>query len=87
MSSLNEQLVPYLKLADAVIITDKEHLILAVNPAELAMGKNIILYHHKKWDGTGYPQKLFGESIPIEARIVSVAACDCLYQRTARPPF
>ncbi|WP_419871886.1 HD domain-containing phosphohydrolase [Candidatus Pristimantibacillus sp. PTI5] len=39
---------------------------------ELAMGKNIILYHHEKWDGTGYPQKLFGESIPIEARIVSV---------------
>jgi putative two-component system response regulator len=39
---------------------------------ELEMGKNIILYHHEKWDGTGYPHQLAGENIPIEARIVSV---------------
>jgi putative two-component system response regulator len=29
--------------------------------------------HHEKWDGTGYPQKLSGEDIPIEGRIVAVA--------------
>ncbi|MDQ8736062.1 HD domain-containing phosphohydrolase [Paenibacillus sp. LHD-38] len=28
--------------------------------------------HHEKWDGTGYPHRLAGEDIPIEARIVSV---------------
>lgn len=39
---------------------------------ELEMGKNIILYHHEKWDGSGYPHQLAGEDIPIEARIVSV---------------
>ncbi|MGO4370454.1 HD domain-containing phosphohydrolase [Paenibacillus sp. MCAF20] len=39
---------------------------------ELETGKNIILYHHEKWDGSGYPHQLSGEDIPIEARIVSI---------------
>ncbi|OMF38715.1 histidine kinase [Paenibacillus sp. FSL H8-0548] len=39
---------------------------------ELKLGKNIILYHHEKWDGSGYPHQLYGEDIPIEARIVSI---------------
>jgi response regulator RpfG family c-di-GMP phosphodiesterase len=30
-------------------------------------------YHHEKWDGSGYPRKLHGEDIPIEARIMMVA--------------
>ena len=29
--------------------------------------------HHERWDGQGYPRKLRGEEIPIEARIMSVA--------------
>lgn len=29
--------------------------------------------HHERWDGTGYPDKLSGETIPIEGRIVAVA--------------
>jgi len=29
--------------------------------------------HHEKWDGTGYPQGLKGEEIPLEARIVALA--------------
>ncbi|MGM0641372.1 MAG: HD-GYP domain-containing protein [Thermotogota bacterium] len=33
---------------------------------------NIALYHHEKYDGTGYPFKLKGEEIPIEAQIVSI---------------
>jgi putative nucleotidyltransferase with HDIG domain len=33
---------------------------------------NIPLYHHEKWDGTGYPRKLKGEEIPLEARIFAV---------------
>lgn len=33
----------------------------------------IILCHHEKVDGTGYPQGLKGDAIPLEARIVSVA--------------
>jgi putative two-component system response regulator len=33
----------------------------------------IILYHHERWDGRGYPRGLVGEEIPIEARIAAVA--------------
>jgi putative nucleotidyltransferase with HDIG domain len=34
---------------------------------------NIILYHHERYDGKGYPFGLKAEEIPLEARIVSVA--------------
>lgn len=37
------------------------------------MAKNIALYHHEKWDGTGYFHRLKGEEIPLEARILSAA--------------
>ena len=30
-------------------------------------------YHHEKWDGTGYPNKIKGEDIPLAARIMAVA--------------
>jgi putative methionine-R-sulfoxide reductase with GAF domain len=32
-----------------------------------------ILYHHERYDGYGYPAKLKGEDIPIEARIIAIA--------------
>ena len=32
-----------------------------------------IRHHHEHWDGTGYPDQLGGEAIPVEARIVAVA--------------
>ncbi len=39
----------------------------------LAMASCIALFHHERWDGTGYPRRLAGEAIPLEARIVAVA--------------
>lgn len=33
----------------------------------------IVKYHHEHWDGSGYPEKLKGEQIPLAARIVAVA--------------
>ena len=34
---------------------------------------NLTLYHHERWDGTGYPEGLAGEAIPLEARIMALA--------------
>ena len=33
---------------------------------------NFIRYHHERWDGSGYPEGLRGESIPKGARIVAL---------------
>jgi len=35
--------------------------------------RQIIRYHHERWDGSGYPEGLFGETIPLLARILAVA--------------
>ena len=32
-----------------------------------------ILYHHERWDGTGYPHKIGGKEIPVEGRLLAVA--------------
>lgn len=37
------------------------------------MAAEIALYHHERWDGTGYPEGLSGTDIPESARIVAVA--------------
>lgn len=34
---------------------------------------NVAHYHHEKWDGNGYPTKISGEQIPLEARIMALA--------------
>lgn len=39
----------------------------------LRVARTIALSHHERFDGSGYPQKLAGEEIPIEGRIVAVA--------------
>lgn len=39
----------------------------------LQMARTIALYHHEKFDGSGYPHRVSGEAIPIEARIVAIA--------------
>lgn len=38
----------------------------------LAPAAPVIMYHHERWDGSGYPRRLLGGDIPIEARIVSI---------------
>jgi diguanylate cyclase (GGDEF)-like protein/putative nucleotidyltransferase with HDIG domain len=36
-------------------------------------GRRFIRHHHERWDGTGYPDGLAGEQIPLGARIIAVA--------------
>lgn len=66
-------------------LTDEEFSIMKQHPeigAEIlgesdsdliALAKLVSLTHHEKWDGSGYPNQLKGEGIPIEGRIVALA--------------
>ena len=67
----------------------KTHPRLAVaiisNVPSLAPCVPAILYHHERFDGTGYPQGLKGEEIPLEARVLAVP--DCLADMTADRPY
>jgi diguanylate cyclase (GGDEF)-like protein/putative nucleotidyltransferase with HDIG domain len=45
----------------------------------------IVRSHHEKWDGTGYPDSLCGEDIPVGARILSVV--DCFDALTSERPY
>jgi putative nucleotidyltransferase with HDIG domain len=45
----------------------------------------IVRHHHENWDGTGYPDGLAGDDIPIGARILSVV--DCFDALTSHRPY
>ena len=49
----------------------------------LDMGVDITRSHHEKWDGSGYPDGLSGDDIPLAAQILALAdRLDCLYDIT-----
>jgi putative two-component system response regulator len=46
----------------------------AVEPVDfLSLAKTIAHWHHERWDGSGYPDGLSGEAIPIPARLMALA--------------
>ena len=66
-------------------LTPEEYLVMQTHPGigahivgqheggMLAMAHDVALCHHEKWDGSGYPNRLAGEDIPLAGRIVAVA--------------
>ena len=72
--------------SDAIELAEKD----AEKPVDfLKMAKEIAHYHHEKWDGTGYPEGLAGDTIPIPARLMALAdVFDALIsQRVYKPSF
>ena len=67
------------KLTDAEMAKMREHVtigarILGNGDSDLIRTAELIAQsHHERWDGTGYPDRLSGGDIPIEARIVAIA--------------
>jgi len=63
-------------------LTDEEFMILKQHPLigeailkplpSMEHVLPVVRHHHEKWDGTGYPDNLAGEEIPLSARIVGI---------------
>jgi HD-GYP domain-containing protein (c-di-GMP phosphodiesterase class II) len=58
-------------------------LIEPIDPARCALP--YVLHHHERWDGGGYPHRLAGAAIPIEARVLAVA--DAFDAMTSNRPY
>ena len=56
---------------------------------ELRSVAEAVLYHHERFDGSGYPEGLAGEQIPVASRIVAVvdAYCAMLDRRSYKEPY
>lgn len=51
----------------------------------IALAREIAFYHHEKWDGSGYPQGLSGNQIPVSARIAAIS--DVFDALTSERPY
>lgn len=58
---------------------------IALSSPDLAGVADLILKHHERWDGTGYPLGLKGDEIPVECRILAIA--DAFDAMTSRRPY
>jgi putative nucleotidyltransferase with HDIG domain len=87
--------VPERILAKPGPLTDAEWVVMRTHPRvgadvirPLGMApvvEHIVLHHHERWDGGGYPTGLADSAIPLGARIFSV--CDALEAMTAPRPY
>lgn len=89
-----------LRLPDSVLmnpgrLTDDEWELVRLHPVHGArligdspnfeVERAVVRWHHERWDGSGYPDGLRGEEIPLAARIVAVA--DALDALTTERPY
>jgi diguanylate cyclase (GGDEF)-like protein len=51
----------------------------------LASVRRLVRHEHERWDGSGYPDRLAGEAIPLGSRII--LACDALHAMTSDRPY
>ena len=87
------------KLTEDEFVTMRKHTIFGeqivselFDPNHQIMMKcahDVILYHHERYDGYGYPSRLSGDEIPLSAQIVGLADCyDALVSpRAYKPAF
>lgn len=84
MQNIGKESLPHRILNGAGSLTDQESKLLetCVHASVAACQRlgyddphllEIVLHHHEAWDGSGYPERLRGEAIPLGARITSVA--------------
>ena len=70
----------------SVILLRKPYEILRDSQSRfIQTGAQIALRHHERWDGSGYPDGLKGEQIPLNARIVAIA--DVFDALTSERPY
>jgi response regulator RpfG family c-di-GMP phosphodiesterase len=76
-------------------LTEAERIVMQAHPVTgseivrdiefLGAAREVIRSHHERWDGSGYPDGLAGEAIPLSARLFAVA--DVLDALTTRRPY
>jgi GAF domain-containing protein len=76
-------------------LTPEERAVVELHPSlgerilgpidRLADVRPVVRHCHERWDGTGYPDRLAGEAIPLEARIIFV--CDAFHAMTTDRPY
>jgi HD-GYP domain-containing protein (c-di-GMP phosphodiesterase class II) len=87
--------VPDAVLTKAGPLTDDEWTLMRAHPQAgvrilseipfLGRALDVVLHHHERWDGTGYPHGLSGEDIPLWARIFAVV--DAVDAMTSDRPY
>ena len=71
---------------DAILAAEK---LIDAPSSFLKFAREISLSHQEKWDGSGYPEKLAGDAIPVSARLMALAdVYDALISRRVyKEPF